>query len=69
MLDRSSPMPQWISDAATTLIVDANEAALRFWRYTREQFIGMPATRLLFEEEVPRSEEMRRKNQWGETGP
>lgn len=69
MLAKSSSLPQWLSDAKTTHIVDANDAALDFWRYTRERFIGMPATQLLFEDEVPLSEGLRKRNLWGETGP
>src|SRR3954467_6882699 len=62
-------IPQWLSDPKTGRLVDANDAALQFWRYSREQFIGQPATDLLCKEEVPKSEDLSRKNLWGETGP
>jgi len=69
MFNLSNTLPQWVSDASSTAIVDANDAALRLWRYRRDEFIGRPATDLLCEEEVPRSERLRQINQWGETGP
>jgi PAS domain-containing protein len=62
-------VPQWLSDATSNVIVEANEAALQVWRYPREQFVGLPATALLCEEEVPKSERIRHTNLWGETGP
>jgi hypothetical protein len=62
-------VPQWLSDPKTNLLLDANDAALQFWRYSREQFIGLPATDLLSADEVPRSEYLKHRNLWGETGP
>jgi PAS domain S-box-containing protein len=69
MISNRSPLPQWCSDAKSTLLVDANDAALRFWGYDRDQFIGMPATRLLCEEELPKQLEAANLDRWGETGP
>jgi hypothetical protein len=69
VISSSSSLPQWCSDAESTLLVDANDAALRMWGYDRDQFIGMPATRLLCEEELPKQMEVAKRNVWGETGP
>jgi hypothetical protein len=69
MFSTSHNVPQWASDAKTTLILGANEAALKLWRYPRDKFIGLPATNLLCAEEVPRAEKLKHINLWGETGP
>ena len=69
LIEYSSPIPMWYSDAETEQIVDANDAALQFWRYDRSQFIGMRATQLLEAEELPRQKKAAQRNLWGETGP
>ena len=69
LIDYASRVPMWCSDADTEEIVDTNDAALRFWRYDRAQFVGMRATRLLCVEEMPRQQELAKQNLWGETGP
>ena len=37
-----SPVPTWIYDHATSLILDANEAACRQYGYSREEFRALP---------------------------
>jgi hypothetical protein len=69
MFSKSNPLPQWISDTETALLVDANDVALKLWRYERDNFIGRLATNLLCESEVQKSESQRRLNKWGESGP
>jgi PAS domain-containing protein len=69
MISHISLLPQWCSDAESTVLLDVNDAALRMWRYDRDQFLGMPATRLLCEEELPKQLEAAKANRWGDTGP
>jgi PAS domain S-box-containing protein len=69
MIDHSSAVPMWCSESETGLIVDANDAALRFWGYARESFIGMPATRLLCDDELKRQRKLTRTAIRGVTGP
>jgi len=69
VLDHKSRVPQWHSDAKTSLILDANEAAARLWGYKREEFLGLPATALLCPEELPKQRRIQKANRWGETGP
>ena len=69
MFTRYSPIPQWFSDPESGTIVEANSAALRFWGYSREQFIGLDATRLLAAAELPKQKKLAKANVWGETGP
>lgn len=69
MFALSDKLPQWVSDAETTIIMDATDSALKLWRYKRADFVGRPATDLLCTEEVPKSERLRRINLWGQTGP
>ena len=69
LVDYSSRVPMWCSDADTDELIDANDAALRFWRYERQQFIGMQATQLLSPDELPKQRTLAKRNLWGETGP
>jgi PAS domain-containing protein len=69
LVDYTSAVPMWCCDADTSRVFDANEAALRFWRYEREHFIGMPSTNLLCPEELARQAKLAKMNLWGETGP
>lgn len=36
-----SPLPQWVYDQETLTFLDVNEAALKFYGYTRKQFLRM----------------------------
>ena len=41
ILFERSPMPKWISDAATGRILDANEAAIRHYGWSRDELLAM----------------------------
>lgn len=69
MINHDSVIPMWYSDARTGSIVDANDAALRFWGYDRKGFIGMPVARLLAPEELPRQRKVSKRAVKGQTGP
>src|SRR5262252_8573054 len=41
MLFESSPLPMWVFDAATLRYLAVNDAAVRLYGYSREEFLGM----------------------------
>jgi two-component system sensor histidine kinase UhpB len=41
MLFESSPLPMWVFDAETLRYLAVNEAAVRLYGYSREEFLGM----------------------------
>jgi PAS domain S-box-containing protein len=41
MLFRDGPLPKWVFDVDTLRILDVNEAALRTYGYTREEFLAL----------------------------
>src|SRR5712691_6215211 len=46
MLFESSPLPMWVLDDETLRFVAVNDAALRLYGYSREEFLGMSASDL-----------------------
>ncbi len=46
MLFESSPLPMWVLDDASLKFLAVNDAALRLYGYTREEFLGMSASDL-----------------------
>ena len=40
MLFAASPLPMWVYDAATLAFLDVNDAAVRHYGYSREQFLA-----------------------------
>src|SRR5205814_10275226 len=44
MLFESSPLPMWVLDDETLRFVAVNDAALRLYGYSREEFLGMSAS-------------------------
>ena len=46
MLFESSPLPMWVLDDETLRFVAVNDAALRLYGYSREEFLGMSAADL-----------------------
>src|SRR6266850_2193646 len=42
MLFESSPLPMWVFDAETLRFLAANEAAIRLYSYSRQEFLSMP---------------------------
>jgi PAS domain S-box-containing protein len=69
LIDHDTAVPMWYSETDSGLIVDANDAALRFWGYKREAFIGMPAIRLLSPEELAKQRKLSKLHVAGQTGP
>ena len=41
MLFESSPLPMWVFDAETLRYLAVNDAAVRLYGYSREDFLGM----------------------------
>ena len=51
MLFESSPLPMWVFDAETLRFLAVNDAAVRLYGYTREEFLRMSATDVRHPEE------------------
>ncbi|MBL0103019.1 MAG: PAS domain S-box protein [Bacteroidetes bacterium] len=51
LLFENNPIPMWVLDINTRLIIDVNEAAIQNYGYTREEFIGKSAFELRDENE------------------
>jgi diguanylate cyclase (GGDEF)-like protein/PAS domain S-box-containing protein len=47
LLFEGSPLPMWVYDQTSMLIVAVNRAAVEAYGYSREHFVGMPVSRLL----------------------
>ena len=52
MLFEASPMPMWVYDAGTLAFVAVNDAAVRHYGYTREEFLAMRITEIRPPEDV-----------------
>jgi PAS domain S-box-containing protein len=50
------PQPMWVFDAASLAVLDVNEAAVRHYGYSREEFLTMTVTQLRPAEDVARFE-------------
>lgn len=50
----NSPMPMWVLDMATYNFIDVNEAAIKHYGYSRQQFLSMNALDIRPEEEKKR---------------
>ena len=46
MLFESSPLPMWVLDAETLRFLAVNDAAVRLYGYTREEFLAMTARQI-----------------------
>jgi PAS domain-containing protein len=69
MISHTSPIPQWVGDLRARRMLDANQAALTFWRMTLDQFLNLPMEEFFQPEEVPRWETFIEEMKWGESGP
>ncbi|HYW31973.1 MAG TPA: ATP-binding protein [Gemmatimonas sp.] len=49
-----SPVPKWVFDAETLAFLDVNEAAIRHYQYTREEFLAMTIRDIRPPEDIPR---------------
>ncbi len=54
VLFMQNPLPMWIYDRATLRFLDVNDAAIRRYGYTRDEFLGMQITDIRPQEDVPR---------------
>ncbi|HET9238329.1 MAG TPA: PAS domain S-box protein [Oligoflexus sp.] len=50
LLFESTPIPMWIFAADSRRIVDVNEAAMRHYGYTKDEFLSMPVDQLFAED-------------------
>ena len=53
MLFEASPMPMWVYDAETLAFLAVNDAAVRHYGYSREEFLAMRITDIRPPEDVP----------------
>jgi PAS domain S-box-containing protein len=54
LLFESSPQAMWVYDNSTLGFLAVNEAAIREYGYTREEFLSMAITQIRPEEDIPR---------------
>ena len=54
MLFEASPTPMWVYDAETLAFLAVNDAAVRHYGYSREEFLGMTIKDIRPPEDVPR---------------
>jgi PAS domain S-box-containing protein len=67
MLNDSS-LPQWVVDATTYRVIEANSAAAELWGYPLEGLIGLDAYKFVPVEDKPLIEAAKAANQWGDSG-
>jgi diguanylate cyclase (GGDEF)-like protein/PAS domain S-box-containing protein len=53
LLFENNPMPMWIFDTQTREFLSVNDAAVRYYGYSRDQFLSMRTDQLRRPEEVP----------------
>jgi two-component system, cell cycle sensor histidine kinase and response regulator CckA len=53
MLFGSNPQPMWVFDAETLAFLEVNEAAIRHYGYTRQEFLSMTIMDILPPEDTP----------------
>src|SRR5262249_31168560 len=69
MFEHRSSIPQWVADLGQRKMVEVNQAALKFWGMTREQFLTSDFDKFFHPDEMPRWEVFIQENRWGESGP
>lgn len=57
------PLPMWIFDTSTHRYLEVNETAIQLLGYSREEFIGLPVSTFLVENEKEMFEELMLQNQ------
>lgn len=53
LLVENSPLPIWVYDTATLAFLDVNEAAIKHYGYSREEFLAMTVKDIRPPEEIP----------------
>lgn len=53
ILFENSPLPTWVFDLETLAFLEVNEAAVRHFGYTRDEFLGMTIKDIRHHEDVP----------------
>jgi two-component system cell cycle sensor histidine kinase/response regulator CckA len=53
MLFEASPLPMWVYDAETLAFLDVNDAAIRHYGYSREEFLRMRISDIRPNEDIP----------------
>ena len=53
LLFESNPLPMWVFDPKTLRFMAVNEAAIRLYGYTRQEFLSKSITEIRPEKEVP----------------
>lgn len=69
MFNRNSPVPQWVADLEHRKMLDANDAALEFWRMIRQEFLTKDVELFFHADELTRWETYIASGRWGESGP
>jgi PAS domain S-box-containing protein len=64
----NSQVPQWVVDATTYRVVEANSAASELWGYPLDELIGLDAYRFVPADDKPLIQAAREANQWGDSG-
>ena len=54
MLFEASPTPMWVYDAETLAFLAVNDAAVRHYGYSREEFLAMTIKDIRPPEDIPR---------------
>jgi PAS domain S-box-containing protein len=57
-----SPLPMWLFDTDTLRFLDVNEAAVRHYGYTKEEFLSMTIRDIRPAKEIPEIEDVVKKN-------
>jgi PAS domain S-box-containing protein len=61
-------VPQWVVDATTYRVVEANSAASELWGYPLDELIGLDAYRFVPADDKSLIEAAKEANQWGDSG-
>src|SRR5487761_229174 len=51
---KTHPLPMWVYDAETLRFLEVNEAAVRHYGYSREEFLSMTLAEIRPSEEIPK---------------
>ena len=69
MFSHKSTVPQWIVDLKELVMLDSNEAGLKLWRMSIDQFRSTAPEDFFHPDGVPRWIQYLKTQAWGESGP